>query len=221
MSVDPMTIVFALVAIFVAWRLWSVLGTRTGAERPPVASPRAARMGEVVDLTPKPASAPPTDRWKGVAEAGGSLAAGLDAVAAGDPTFDPRHFLEGAKAAYEMIINAFAAGNVEALRGLLAPEPFANFSRAIAERNAAGQKMVVTLVSLDKADIVEAGVRDAMALISVKFGSKMNSSTTDSTGAVIDGSATRVVDHVDVWTFARPLGARNPNWLLNATEATH
>ena len=151
----------------------------------------------------------------------GSVAAGLDAIAAGDPGFDARRFLDGARAAYEMIIHAFAAGDVDALRGLLAPEPLANFSRAIAERNAAGQKMAVTLVSLDAANIVEAAVRDATALVTVKFAAKMTSATTDRSGAVVDGSATRVVDHFDVWTFARPFASRNPNWLLSATEATH
>ncbi len=218
-----MTIVFAGVAIFVCWRLWSVLGTRTGAERPPIQAPRPARFGgDVVDVTPAPRPAAPSpDRWKGVAEPGGKLAAGLDAIAVGDPAFDAQHFLVGARAAYEMIINAFAAGNVDALRGLLAPEPLTNFTNAIAARNAAGQTMVVTLVSLDKAEIVEAGVRDAMASISVKFASKMNSATTDRSGAVVEGSATQTADHVDVWTFSRPLAARNPNWLLAATEAPH
>ncbi len=223
MNIDPLTIVFAGVAIFLVWRLWSVLGTRTGAERPPMQAPRSARLGgDIIDVTPAPPpSALSPERWKGVAEPGGKLAAGLDAVAGGDPTFDPQHFLAGARAAYEMIINAFAAGNVEALRGLLAPEPLANFTNAIAARNAAGRTMVVTLVSLDKAEIVEAGVRDALASISVKFASKMNSATTDRSGAVVEGSATQVADHVDVWTFARPLASRDPNWRLAATEAPH
>lgn len=223
MSIDPVTIVFAGIAIFVVWRLWSVLGTRTGAEPPPMQTPRPARAGgDIIDVTPTPqAAAPSAERWRGVAEPGGRLAAGLDAIAAGDPAFDPQHFLSGARAAYEMIINAFAAGNVEALRGLLAPEPLANFTRAIAARNAAGQTMVVTLVSLDQVEIIEAGVRDATALVSVRFAAKMNSATSDRSGAVVEGSATRVADHVDVWTFSRPFASRNPNWLLAATEAPH
>jgi predicted lipid-binding transport protein (Tim44 family) len=222
MTIDPITIVFAVVAIFVGWRLWSVLGTRTGAERPPMSGPRAARVGgDIVDVTPTPAPPALPERWRGVAEPGSALARGLDAVAAGDPSFDAQHFLAGARSAYEMIINAFAAGDGEALGRLLAPEPLANFMRAIEARKAAGQRMIVTLVSIDGAEIVDAGVQNATAQVAVKFKAKMNSVTTDPSGKVVEGSATEVADHVDVWTFARPLAARDPNWLLAATEATH
>ncbi len=223
MAIDPMTIVFAGVAIFVVWRLWSVLGTRTGAERPPMQGPRAARVGgDIIDATPAPPPPPSSaERWKGVAEPGSELARGLDAVAAGDPSFDPGHFVAGARAAYEMIINAFAAGDADALRRLLAPEPLGNFMRAIEARKAAGQRMIVTLVSIDKAEIVEAGVNNGAAQVTVKFEAKMNSVTTDAKGAVVEGSATEIVNHVDVWTFSRPLASRDPNWLLAATEATH
>lgn len=222
MTIDPITIVFAVVAIFVGWRLWSVLGTRTGAERPPMPGPRTARFGgDIVDVTPTPPPPASPERWRGVAEPGSALARGLDAVAAGDPSFDAQHFLAGARAAYEMIINAFAAGDGEALGRLLAPEPLANFLRAIEARKAAGQRMVVTLVSIDSAEIVDAGVQNATAQVAVKFKAKMNSVTTDPSGRVVEGSATEVAEHVDVWTFARAFAARDPNWLLAATEATH
>jgi predicted lipid-binding transport protein (Tim44 family) len=217
MSLDPMTIVFAGVAIFVAWRLWSVLGTGAPTAPPPAPGPRPMRpSGDVIDVTPAP---PPTERWQGVAAPGSALAQGLDAIAAADPSFAAAPFLNGARAAYEMIINAFAAGNVEALHGLLAPEPLANFSREIAARQAAGRKMVVTLVSIDAAEIVAASARNGVAQVGVRFVSKMNSVTTDASGAVVEGSPTEVADHIDVWTFERPLGSANPNWLLAATEA--
>ena len=222
MNIDPTTIVFAIVAIFVAWRLWSVLGTRPGAPRPPVQSPHVARVGgDVVDVTPLTPPLPSGDRWRGVAEPDSALSRGLDAIAAGDPAFDPGQFVAGARVAYEMIVNAFAAGNLDALRPLLAPEPFANFSRAIEARRLAGQKMTVTLVSIDNVEIVEAGALNGLAQVTVKFTTKMNSATTDRTGAVVEGSASQVADHVDVWTFARPLASRDPNWRLTATEATH
>jgi predicted lipid-binding transport protein (Tim44 family) len=221
MTLDPMTIAFAVVAIFVAWRLWSVLGTRTGAERPPTApAARPIRGDDIVDVTPAPPP-PSSDRWRGVAEPGSPLARGLDALAASDPGFDPQHFLAGARAAYEMIINAFAAGDAESLRRLLAPEPLSNFLSAIEARKTAGQRMIVTLVSLDKAEIVEAGVRDGLAQVAVRFAAKMNSVTTDPSGAVVQGSATEIADHIDLWTFARPLSSRDPNWLLAATQASH
>ena len=218
MTIDPITIVFAVVAIFVAWRLWAVLGSRTGAERPP--APRPARFGgDVVDVTPNRPAA--SERWRGIAAPDSALARGLDAVAAGDPTFDAAHFLAGARAAYEMILNAFAAGDEEALSRLLAPEPLANFSRAIGARKAAGQRMSVTLVSIDGAEIVEAGAPNGAAQVTVKFAAKLNSVTTDSAGQVVEGSATQVANHVDVWTFARPVASPDPNWRLAATEATH
>ena len=220
MSIE--TIIFAVVAIFVAWRLWSVLGTRTGAERPPMdAAPVGRAGGDVVDFRRPQAPPPSPDRWKGIAEPGGNLARGLDAIAAGDPGFDAQQFLGGARGAYEMITKAFADGDVEALRALLAPEPFANFSRAIAARQAAGRNMRVTLVSIDRAEIVDAAAPNGVAQVAVKFTAKMSSATTDASGAVVDGSLTAVADHVEVWTFARPFAARDPNWLLTATEATH
>jgi len=218
MHIDVEIAVFALVAAFVAWRLYSVLGTRTGTERPPMQ--RAPLRGDVVDLRPTPPP-PPADRWRGVAEPGSALARGLDAVASGDPSFDANHFLTGARAAYEMIINAFAAGNTDMLGGLLAPEPLANFSRAIEARRAAGQTMRVTLVSLDSVKIVEAETRNNTALIAVRYLAKMTSVTTDAAGAVVEGSPTEVADHNEVWTFSRPLGSRDPNWRLVSTEAAH
>ncbi len=104
-----------------------------------------------------------------------------------------------------MIIGAFAAGNTDALSGLLAPEPLANFSRAIEARRAAGQTMTTTLVSIDDARIVEAGVQSGSAFVSVRFAAKMTSVTMDAQGRVVEGSANEVDDHVEVWTFARPV----------------
>ena len=222
---DPAIIFFAVVAIFVAWKLRSVLGTRTGAERPPFDAPGVSRRvgGDIVDIgrPNAPPPPPPVDRWRDVAPQGSPLARGLDAIVAGDPSFDPQPFLAGAKAAYEMIIMAFAAGDLTALRRLLAPEAFANFARAIEARNAAGHKMTTTLVSIDNAQIVEAGVEAGAAVVAVKFAAKLNSVTTDTAGAIVDGSASEVEDHKEVWTFTRALAARDPNWLLTATEATH
>ena len=222
MTIDATVIVFAVVAVFVAWRLWSVLGTRTGLERPPMEGPRPMpRSGTVIDMKPGAPPPPPADRWRGVAEPGGAVARGLDAIAAGDASFDAQHFLAGARSAYEMIIGAFAAGNLDALRALLAPEPFANFSRIIEARRAAGQTMAVTMVGVDEAKFVEAGVQGGVAFVAVKFAAKMISATSDAAGKVVEGSATDVADHNEIWTFTRPLGSRDPNWRLASTEAAH
>jgi predicted lipid-binding transport protein (Tim44 family) len=221
MTIDATVIVFAVVAVFVCWRLWSVLGTRTGYERPPFdASRPLQRSGNVIDMKPG-APPPPADRWRGVAEPGSAVARGLDAIAAGDPSFDAQHFLAGARSAYEMIIGAFAAGNLDALRALLAPEPFANFSRIIEARRAAGQTMAVTMVGVDEAKFVEAGVQAGTAFVAVKFAAKMISATSDAAGKVVEGSATDVADHNEIWTFTRQIGSRDPNWRLASTEAAH
>jgi predicted lipid-binding transport protein (Tim44 family) len=228
---DVSTVVFAVVAIFVLFKLRSVLGTRTGPERRPLEptslqrAPEVARAGNVIPLaaaTRNGAGAPaPVDRWKGFAEPGSPVEAGLDAIAAAEPGFGAASFISGARAAYEMVVGAFAAGDLTTLRRLLAPDVFANFSKAIEARRAAEQKMSTTLVSIDASDIIDARVVDSMASVAIRFASKLASATLDKAGAVIEGSASQVVDHLDVWTFTRQLGARDPNWLLAATETVH
>ena len=239
-ALDISTIIFAIIAIFVVWKLRSVLGTRTGEEQPPVdANPRrdapssgvnrvAAKMGQVIRLPgaghdAPPTSAPPADpqRWKGFAEPGSKVWAGLDAIAAADSSFSPAGFVGGAKAAYEMIVGAFAAGDRNALANLLAPDVLDNFSKAIAQRAAAGETMQTTLVSIDSAVIEDARLAGGVAQIAVRFAAKLISFTRDKAGAVVEGSADAVADHFDIWTFSREAASRNPNWLLAATETAH
>lgn len=232
MQVDITTVVFALVAIFVAWKLRSVLGTR-GPERPPLDRRLGGgftppQRGEVIDLKPAPASPraetpppPPADRWKGFAASGSPIAAGFDAVAAADSSFAPDSFLSGARTAYEMIVGAFAAGDLSTLRRLLAPDVLANFDKAIRARLAAEQTMTTTLVSIDAADVVEARLAGSIASIAVRFAAKLASVTRDKAGAVVEGAPNDVVDHLDVWTFTRDIASRDPNWLLAATQTVH
>jgi len=227
-NLDVTTVVFAIVAIFVAIKLRSVLGTRTGAERRPMdvpPPPGAAPTDNVVPFSPgrRPAAptAPAPDRWRGFAEAGTPLAQGFDAIAAVEPQFNPAEFLVGSRGAYDMIVGAFAAGDSSALRRLLAPDALANFAGAIEARMAAGQTMKTVLVSIDKTEIVEARVTGREAWIAVRFAAKLISSTMDAGGGVVEGSATEVADHLDIWSFSRQLGSRDPNWLLTATETVH
>jgi predicted lipid-binding transport protein (Tim44 family) len=228
-NLDVSTVVFAVVAIFVIFKLRSVLGTRTGAERRPLdptAPPRdPAANGNVIPIgaVARSGGSPPpaADRWKGIAEKGSPLAAALDAILAAEPSFTAEGFLSGARAAYEMIVVAFAAGDLATLRRLLTPDALANFATAIQSRKAAQQTMKTTLVSIDAADLVDARVAGAVATLAVRFAAKIVSATLDSAGAVIEGSTTTVVDHLDVWTFTRQIGARDPNWQLSATEAVH
>jgi predicted lipid-binding transport protein (Tim44 family) len=226
-EIDLPTVIFALVALFVAWKLRSVLGTRQDSERPggllaplrrvpnasnsPVAQPDAAPSA--------PVSQPAADRWKGVAEPDSAVWSGLDAIAGADRSFTPQSFLSGARVAYDMVVHAFAAGDSDALKSLMAPEAFANFESAIHARADAGQTMSTTVVSIDNATIASAGLVGQIARISVRFVAKLVSVTRDAQGAVVDGSPNAVADHIDLWTFARDVRSRDPNWQLTATES--
>ena len=237
-NLDISTIVFAIVAIFVVFKLRSVLGTRNGAERPPIdptppsrgpgdfrnapAAGNVVPLGVVARTGGQPEqTALAGDRWKGFAEPGSPVAAGLDAIAAADRGFAPDSFLAGARAAYEMVVSAFAAGDMPTLRRLLAPDVLANFDAAIRARLAAGQTMTTTLVSIDSADIVEARQAGSIATLAVRFAAKLASATLDKSGAPVEGSANDVADHLDIWTFTRDVGSRDPNWLLAATQTVH
>ena len=161
----------------------------------------------------------PGERWKGVAEAGTPLAAGLDAIIGADANFDYKHFLTGARAAYEMIVNAFAEGDRRTLKNLLSREVYEGFEAAISEREKRGETVESRFVSIDNAEITAAELRGRTAQLTVRFHSKLVSATRDKNGNVIDGNAEKVTDVTDVWTFARDLSSRDPNWKLVATEA--
>lgn len=234
---DIYTIIFLALAVFIFLRLRSVLGQRTGRERPPY-DPYAARdqvrtpaNDKVVTLpprnapetTPVPAVAEPVvpaaDRWKGIAETGSPIAAGLDAITAADKEFEPKRFLAGARGAYEMIVTAFAEGDRRTLKNLLSREVCDGFETAISEREQRGETVETRFVSIDQANIVGAEMRGRSAQVTVRFVSKLVSVTRDKAGAVIDGNAEGVTDVTDVWTFARDISSRDPNWKLVATEA--
>jgi predicted lipid-binding transport protein (Tim44 family) len=228
-----LTLVFLGLAVFVIMKLRSVLGTKTGFERPPEVIRREmeerqspAMQDNVVPLpTAQRPPMPPqpemsqADRWKGVAEAGTPVAAGLDAILKADPSFDAPGFGGGAKAAYEMIVQAYAKGDRKTLKGFLAKDVFDGFASAITDRESRSETSETTFVSIDKADIVGAEMRDKFAHVTVSFSSKLISVVRDSAGTVTDGSPEKIIDVNDVWTFARDVTSRDPNWKLVATES--
>jgi predicted lipid-binding transport protein (Tim44 family) len=231
---DIYTIIFLALAVFIFLRLRSVLGQRTGRERPPY-DPYSARdavrspaSDKVVALPPRSTEAPsrpvevvppPAERWKDVAESGSAIAVGLDAIAAAEKGFDVKHFIAGARAAYEMIVTAFAAGDRKQLRNLLSREVFDGFDAAITERERRSETAETRFVSLDGSTITAADMRNGAAQITVRFVSKLVSATRDRAGTVIEGNAEKVTDVTDVWTFARDVSSRDPNWKVVATEA--
>ena len=233
---DIYTIIFLALAVFIFLRLRSVLGQRTGNEQPPF--DRATRNalqgaqdkniismpGKVIDQAPAGPTTETTaaaDRWKDLAEPNSPLARGLDAIVEKDSSFDPRHFLSGARGAYEMIVLAFANGDRRALRDLLSSEVFESFDVAIKEREKAEHKTETRFVSIDKAELVGAELRDRTAQLTVRFISQMISVTRDKTGTIVEGNPDKVADITDVWTFARDITSRDPNWKLVGTGSAH
>ena len=233
---DIYTIIFLALAVFIFLRLRNVLGQRTGNERPPY--DRAARNvvqgapdsnvvpipGTVIDqapIAPAPDVVPPVDRWKGIAEPGTALAQGLDGLAAQDSSFDPRHFLSGARSAYEMIVLAFANGDRRSLKDLLSSEVYDSFDAAIKDRERQERKTETRFVSIEKAEIVAAEARERNTQLTVRFVSQMISVTRDKAGAIVDGNPDKVADITDVWTFARDPTSRDPNWKLVGTGSAH
>ncbi|MBI5130762.1 MAG: Tim44 domain-containing protein [Rhodopseudomonas palustris] len=230
---DIYTIIFLALAVFIFLRLRNVLGQRTGSERPPFDRAAARDMipgkqdtnvvsmpGSVIDQAPSAPSAdvvPPSDRWKGIAEPESPLAHGLNAVLLQDSSFDANHFVAGAKSAYEMIVMAFANGDRRALRDLLSSEVYDSFDAAIKDREKNELKTETRFVAIEKAELISAEVRDHTAQITVKFVSQMISATRDKTGTIVDGNADKVSDITDVWTFARDVSSRDPNWKLVGT----
>jgi predicted lipid-binding transport protein (Tim44 family) len=230
---DIYTIIFLALAVFIFLRLRSVLGQRTGRERPPY-DPYSARdavrttttekivalPGRAPDASQQPAEpVVAVDRWKGIAEQGSTLAAGLDAIVREDKEFDTKHFISGARSAYEMIVTAFASGDRRTLKNLLSREVYEGFETAIRDRETRGETVDTRFVSIAAADISNAEVRGRTMQVTVRFISQLISVTRDKSGAVIDGNPDKVSDVTDVWTFARDINSGDPNWKLVATEA--
>lgn len=233
---DIYTLLFLILAVVIFLRLRNVLGRRTGNERPPYdpyapsdakATGKAGAQDKVVPL-PRGGrddaarqEVDPEVMVKDYAPKGSPLAKGLTAIINEDSSFEPEQFLKGAKTAYEMIVMAFAGGNRRTLRQLLEPEVYGGFVRAIDERESRGEKVDSSFVGIDRADIIEAELKRKVAQITVKFVSELITATRDKDGKVIEGDPKKVREVTDIWTFARDVSSRDPNWKLVATEAAN
>jgi predicted lipid-binding transport protein (Tim44 family) len=219
-------LIIAALAVFLLLRLRSVLGRRTGHERPrPPISSRDAQVGseargdDSASTLPGTAARPETDSMSDIAPQGSPFAEALKQIKAADSSFDPAAFLIGAKAAYELIITAFAKGDRDALKPLLSPEVFASFDAAIAQREARGEHRELTLVGINRAMFTDAAFDGREAEITVTFVSEQIAVTKNSAGAVVEGDPTSVRQITDVWSFARDTQSSDPNWELVATDA--
>ena len=212
---------FAMVAAFIALRLRSVLGRRTGQERRRSAdfgSPRANGAADNVVALPDRSGAA-AESEAGIAElADGGVKTGLTQIRLADAGFDLRQFMKGARGAFEMIVEAYGAGDKNGLRPLLADDVFEGFATAIDQRLAAGRTLDSQLIAIRAADVVEAALEGSSARISVRFTSEQVNVLRDGEGKVVDGDPGVAEDVIDIWTFERDLRNPDPNWVLVETR---
>ena len=215
----PEIIILACVALFVGLRLYAVLGRRTGHEQP-IAKP--------ADVQPAPMVARPTIEpvVERKVESPGISAAVIDphaidgvrAIVSADPHFDVAGFLEGARSAYRMVLEAFWRGDEAELRRLTDDEVYDAFREAIEARRAAGETLENRLVSIERSIIDSAGMAGQMAVVAVRFDADIAAVTRDADGHVVAGSLSDAVQTHDLWTFSRNVRVDDPNWILIETD---
>jgi predicted lipid-binding transport protein (Tim44 family) len=207
-------VLLAMIALFVGLRLYAVLGQRTGHEQQPVTRPEAApdtAPAAAADAVPIPAE--PT----GLAYEA-AAAAGIRAIIAADPQFDVARFVEGAQAAYKMVLEAFWKGDRAELALLANQEVSAAFIAAIDAREAAGHTLENRLIAIERAAIEDARLDGKRAEIEVRFEAFVAAVTRDKEGELLAGSMSDAVPTNDIWTFQRNLASKDPNWLLVETD---
>ncbi len=197
-------IIFAALAAIVLYQLYSVLGRRVGRQPEDQAQAEAAN----------PAHRAPERALEPVEESDGVALSGLAAVRARDPSFDLNHFLQGAKSAYELTVNAFAKGDGDTLRNLLSDDVYASFEAAISAREAEDRTETVEFLHPPRADMDKAEMAGDHARITVRFLAEIRSRTKDALGEAVDDRRT-----AELWTFQRNLKSRDPNWTLVHVDA--
>jgi predicted lipid-binding transport protein (Tim44 family) len=235
-------ILIGLVAVFLILRLRSVLGKRTGNERPPARDPftppapppAPPRLGDAPssgqsgndNVVPLPTSAPAPRPSLSTTGPGGIRATvlptatpGVAAIRAADPAFDPIGFTGGARAAFTTIVEAFAKGDTAALRPLLDGPTYASFEAAIRGRAERKEKAETTLIGFEASDIAAASLQGSEAVVTVRFVSEQINVVRNAEGQIIDGNPNEVQKVIDLWTFRRDTKSSDPNWLLIKTES--
>ena len=223
-------ILFAMIAAFLIFRLRNVLGRRDGHEGgfpdpmtrgdKDTAENGADDDDNVVQLPDRSHD----EGWSSMDDAvepasDDPLARGLTDIQRADPSFNPGEFMEGAAMAFEMILNAYAAGETSTLKNLLSADVYGNFTQAIRDREQAGEVLEDTLVDIKSAEIVEAFMESHQATVTVKFVSEQVNVTRDENGDVVDGNPNAIITVTDFWTFGRDTRSRDPNWMLVATRS--
>ncbi|WOF43107.1 Tim44/TimA family putative adaptor protein [Sphingopyxis indica] len=215
-------VLLAMIAAFLGMRLYSVLGKRTGHEQEPVLPRREERTAlapvrvDEGDALPPPATAA-TDAAGLVYEP--AAEAGLRTLLAADRHFDAGRFVEGANAAYRMILEAYWAGDRDTLRDLCDDDSYQAFADAIDAREARGETLDNRLVGIEATKITAVEVGRSDARITVRYQADISAVTRDAEGKVIAGSLSDAVPATDLWTFRRAVGSSDPNWVLDEAES--
>jgi predicted lipid-binding transport protein (Tim44 family) len=207
-------VLLAMVAAFLGLRLYSVLGKRTGHEQPYVAPLETPAPGAAVVVDDaRTQTVPVADT---VFEP--NAAAGIRAIISADNSFDVGRFLDGSKAAYRMILEAYWRGDEEALAPYVGEDVREAFAASIAERKEAGHVLENRLMNIENATISSAALENKLATVTVRFDADISAVTRDADGTVIAGSLSDAVPTHDVWTFQRTIRADDPNWILTDTD---
>ena len=215
---DPLNLLFLAIAAIAGFKLWQVLGKRSGAERP-LAVTDFKTVTLPTDLELKAAAPPPQrNTWQGHAVEGSELAKNLDILAASDLQFDSNQFLSWAKTAHEAVLNAFASGDTNVLNPLLSSHTMALFEKEITRRKAEGELAIFKFVSIKAALIKQVTVADNQAQIEVAFISSVYSAIKNTAGAVISGNDKRAAEVKELWTFERNLKNPSETWHLSETN---
>ena len=210
-------IILALVALFIGLRLYSVLGERTGHEQQPILKP-ADPDTLVEPRVSQPSMAPPSAGDAGDMAYLPTAGPGVRAILAADPSFDVAHFLEGAKAAYRMILEAYWKGDLDTLRAHVDGHVLEAFEAAVKQREKEGLTLDNRLVAIEQALIAEAALEHDVATVTVRFEADIAAVTRNKDGEVVAGSLSDAVQTRDLWTFRRKVTARDPNWILVETD---
>ena len=211
-------ILFGMIAAFLVLRLRSILGRRTGFERPPQPyqpPTGSTATGPVIDGHAEPPKPATSRRLPDAAGPTGQLLARMRGI---DPSFEPEAFLDGAEKAFRIIVGAFASGDRGTLRGLLSDDTYRGFEQAIAARETSGQTQVSEIRAIHCAAIEGAELRGSVASITVRFVSDQVNLTSDKDGHPITGTDA-VTEITDIWTFERDLSTRDPVWRLVAARS--
>jgi predicted lipid-binding transport protein (Tim44 family) len=212
-------VILALIAAFLGLRLYSVLGRRAEHEEEPV--PTRFERGEGVNAPrpAAPATAPELPRTsRDLAGFPPAIEQGLREISAADRRFDLLSFLEGAKGAYAMVLEAFWRGDKDDLRQLCDDDVYQSFSAEIDAREAAGETLDHRLIRIEDTVVHSARLDGRMARIAVSFTADIAAVTRDKDGTVVAGSLDDAIESRDIWTFARDVTSATPDWVLDETD---